>query len=92
MSRQVAAAVGLGYLGVDIVLDPQRGPLLLEANARPGLAIQHANAAGLLRRLREIETRRCGLDFRDSREFERNIDHPPVASGVPVESGDASAA
>src|SRR5262249_10231187 len=39
-ARQVAAAVGLGYLGVDMVVDETEGPLLLEANARPGLAIQ----------------------------------------------------
>jgi alpha-L-glutamate ligase-like protein len=37
----------LGYLGADIVLDKQRGPLLLELNARPGLAIQVANGKGL---------------------------------------------
>lgn len=46
---------GLGYLGVDMVLDKQKGPMLLELNARPGLAIQTANAAGLLPRLRQIE-------------------------------------
>ena len=37
----------LGYLGADVVLDKQRGPLLLELNARPGLAIQVANGRGL---------------------------------------------
>ncbi|MCS6850685.1 MAG: alpha-L-glutamate ligase-like protein [Gemmataceae bacterium] len=55
MSRRVAAAVGLGYVGVDIVIDAQRGPMLLEANARPGLAIQIANAQGLLPRLEAID-------------------------------------
>jgi alpha-L-glutamate ligase-like protein len=55
MSRCVAAATGLGYLGVDIVLDVAEGPMLLEANARPGLAIQIANARGLLPRLEEID-------------------------------------
>lgn len=45
---------GLGYLGVDIVLDRHRGPLLLELNARPGLAIQMANQAGLEPRLRWV--------------------------------------
>ncbi|WP_127716850.1 alpha-L-glutamate ligase-like protein [Halobacteriovorax sp. HLS] len=38
----------LGYLGADIILDQQRGPMLLEVNARPGLAIQTANKCGLL--------------------------------------------
>lgn len=46
---------GLGYLGVDIVLDPHRGPLLLELNARPGLAIQIANREGLEPRLAAID-------------------------------------
>lgn len=46
---------GLGYIGTDIVLDRDKGPMLLELNARPGLAIQIANAAGLLPRLRKIE-------------------------------------
>ncbi|WP_243545717.1 alpha-L-glutamate ligase-like protein [Pseudodesulfovibrio tunisiensis] len=42
---------GLGYLGVDFVLDRDRGPLMLELNARPGLAIQIANLSGLRPRL-----------------------------------------
>jgi alpha-L-glutamate ligase-like protein len=46
---------GLGYLGVDMVIDQERGPLLLELNARPGLQIQIANQAGLLRRLELID-------------------------------------
>lgn len=46
--------VGLGYLGADIVLTPDRGPVLLELNARPGLGIQIANLAGLVPRLELI--------------------------------------
>lgn len=46
----------LGYLGVDIVLDNKRGPLLLELNARPGLAIQIANGVGMQPRLEIIES------------------------------------
>lgn len=46
---------GLGYLGADIVLDKNRGPMMLEINARPGLAIQIANGRGLKTRLEEIE-------------------------------------
>jgi alpha-L-glutamate ligase-like protein len=55
MSRRVSAATGMGYVGVDVVVDRRHGPLLLEANARPGLAIQIANGVGLLRRLEEID-------------------------------------
>ncbi|HWK53076.1 MAG TPA: alpha-L-glutamate ligase-like protein [Hyphomicrobiales bacterium] len=47
---------GLGYMGVDIVLDRTHGPLILEINARPGLAIQIANQSGLQDRLMAIET------------------------------------
>ncbi len=46
---------GLGYLGTDIVIDRDRGPMLLELNARPGLAIQMANGRGLLPRLKAVE-------------------------------------
>ncbi len=46
---------GLGYLGVDIVLDKEQGPLMLELNARPGLNIQIANREGVLQRYRTIE-------------------------------------
>jgi alpha-L-glutamate ligase-like protein len=46
---------GLGYMGTDMVLDKEEGPMVLELNARPGLAIQIANGAGLLPRLEEIE-------------------------------------
>ena len=46
---------GLGYLGADVVLDRNHGPMLLELNARPGLAIQIANGIGLLPRLQQIE-------------------------------------
>ncbi len=42
---------GLGYQGIDIVLDRDLGPLVLELNARPGLAIQIANRTGLRARL-----------------------------------------
>ena len=46
---------GLGYLGVDLVIDKNDGPLLLELNARPGLQIQIANRKGLLERLEMID-------------------------------------
>lgn len=45
----------LGYVGVDIVIDKDLGPLILEMNARPGLNIQIANACGLGLRLRRIQ-------------------------------------
>ena len=54
----------LGYLGCDIVIDRDKGPLILELNARPGLSIQIANNRGLLPRLRRVQrlnTRKMAL-------------------------------
>jgi hypothetical protein len=61
MSQTVAAAVGLGYLGVDIVIDAELGPMLLEANARPGLAIQIANGEGLMQVLARIDAQSAAI-------------------------------
>jgi alpha-L-glutamate ligase-like protein len=60
-AAEIAPATGLGYVGVDFVADEDLGPVILEVNARPGLAIQVANRQGLVARIREIEaTRRRG--------------------------------
>jgi alpha-L-glutamate ligase-like protein len=52
---------GLGYQGIDIVLDQDKGPMILELNARPGLAIQIANRCGLRLRLEKVEKHVCSL-------------------------------
>lgn len=44
------------YLGVDIVIHPEKGPMILEANARPGLSIQLANRKGLRPRLEAVSS------------------------------------
>lgn len=59
---------GMGYVGVDFVLDRERGPLILELNARPGLAIQMANGNGLLHRLGTVEA------LRDRGEWQPDAD------------------
>ena len=51
MAARSFEMTGLGYIGVDLIIDRDRGPLLLELNARPGLAIQLANRRGLKERL-----------------------------------------
>jgi len=56
-ATKLAGVLELAYLGVDFVLDATGGPVVLEANARPGLAIQIANRAGLMPRLRAVEAR-----------------------------------
>lgn len=45
---------GLGFLGADIAIDRERGPVFFELNARPGLSIQIANLAGLKERLEKV--------------------------------------
>ncbi len=55
-------ASGLGYIGVDIVLDPEKGPMVLELNAQPGLQIQLANMEGLKSRLDRVDD----LDVHDA--------------------------
>ncbi len=54
ISARCYELTGMGYIGVDIVLDRDLGPLVLELNARPGLAIQIANQQGLLEAPRDL--------------------------------------
>lgn len=56
MATNLGDKTEFGYLGVDIVLDQEKGRLLLEINARPGISIQIANQAGLLPRLDAIDS------------------------------------
>ncbi|ACO78505.1 hypothetical protein AvCA_23170 [Azotobacter vinelandii CA] len=59
---------GLGYIGVDMVLDETKGPLILELNARPGLNIQIANDCGLALRTHKIEAHLADLKERGIQE------------------------
>ncbi|RLC35727.1 hypothetical protein DRH14_00065 [Candidatus Shapirobacteria bacterium] len=57
------AISSLGFMGIDILLDKDKGPMVLEVNARPGLSIQLCNRAGLGLRLRRVE----GIEVRNVR-------------------------
>jgi alpha-L-glutamate ligase-like protein len=62
LAARCADAVALGLLGVDVTLDTELGPRVLELNARPGLTIQLANRRGLRPLIDEVErTVRPGL-------------------------------
>lgn len=61
---EASMASGLQFGGVDILLHREKGPMVVELNASPGLDIQLANATGLKRRLERVE----GLKI-------RNVDH-----------------
>lgn len=54
MSVTAHQVSGLGFLGADIAIDRERGPVILELNARPGLSIQLANFSGLKSRLERV--------------------------------------
>lgn len=82
ISARCYELTGLGYIGVDIVLDRDRGPLVLELNARPGLAIQIANRQGLLRRLQICEQR---ADF--SASVPERVEFSKQAFAHPVQQG-----
>ena len=80
---------GLGYLGVDIVLHPEKGPMVLELNAQPGLQIQLANMTGLKKRLERVED----LEVRDAEHgvkiakalfAERYLDRVKAEEGIKI--------
>ena len=82
-AMKLSDAMEMGYIGVDFVVDAKIGPVVLEANARPGLAIQVAHRIGLLPRLRLIESLP-----RDATRGERRWDVIPRIAGV--ETGSVS--
>lgn len=52
---EAASAAQLRYSGVDLFIHPEKGPLVVELNANPGLSIQIANQSGLRRRLDRVK-------------------------------------
>lgn len=62
MAVQTQIVSKLSYLSVDMLIDEEKGPVVLELNDQPGLSIQLANMAGLRRRLERVE----GLEVEDS--------------------------
>jgi len=47
--------VGINYLGIDIAIDREQGPIVIEVNAKPGLNIQIANLSPLKPRVEKVE-------------------------------------
>ena len=54
LSIQTSSAFPLDYLGIDVIIDKNKGPIVMEINIRPGLAIQLANKTGFLQELNKI--------------------------------------
>lgn len=55
MAIYAQQATRIGFLGVDIAVDREKGPVILELNVRPGLSIQIANMAPLNERLKRVK-------------------------------------
>ena len=89
MAVKTQMVSGLGYLGVDIILHPEKGPMVLELNAQPGLQIQLANMTGLKKRLERVED----LEVRDAEHgvkiakalfAERYLDRVKAEEGIKI--------
>lgn len=57
VARRAAAVLPLPYLGADVVLSAESGPLVMEVNVRPGLEIQNVAGQGLRRPLERVGRR-----------------------------------
>lgn len=84
VSAQIASK--LGFIGVDIVLHPEKGPMVLELNEEPGLSIQLANGTGLKKRLERVED----LEVKDTEQgvkIAKLLFAGPFIDRVKVEEG-----
>jgi|GEM_PF-24305 len=55
IAANIQHVTNIGYLAVDLTLDAEKGPMLLEVNARAGLMVQIANMAPLRARLERVQ-------------------------------------
>jgi alpha-L-glutamate ligase-like protein len=60
---QSSNAAGYVFMGADIFIHPEKGPMIVELNGYPGLSIQICNRAGLKRRIERVE----GLEITDAK-------------------------
>jgi alpha-L-glutamate ligase-like protein len=61
LAVKAANIAGFVFMGADIFINVEKGPMIVELNGFPGLSIQLANRVGLKRRMDRVE----GLDVRD---------------------------
>ena len=63
-SSAAADAMGMGFAGVDLCVDKNKGVVVIEVNKRPGLEIQNANKSGLKKRMKFVNRslRKEGID------------------------------
>ncbi|KKU82523.1 MAG: Alpha-L-glutamate ligase-like protein [Parcubacteria group bacterium GW2011_GWA2_47_8] len=58
LAVQAQRAIGISFVGVDIAIDKDTGPKILELNVRPGLKVQLANLAPLRIRLEQVKVKK----------------------------------
>ncbi|MCA9374814.1 ATP-dependent zinc protease, partial [Candidatus Dojkabacteria bacterium] len=86
MSVKAQIASGLGFSGIDVVIDREKGPMILELNARPGLGIQMVNMAGLRGRLERVD----GIKIKSVKHgirIAKNLFGGEVEEGIEAMSG-----
>jgi len=91
LAIQVQEHIPLGLMAVDFLIDPAKGPLIVELTARPGMGIQIANQAGLRRRIERVEgledvTPGRGIEVAKALFAERFSDKIMAERGVKVVS------
>ena len=52
---KASEAAGYSFMGADLFIHPEKGPMIVELNGYPGLSIQLCNKAGLKKRLERVE-------------------------------------
>lgn len=87
VATQAQITSKLGFVGIDIVLDEELGPLVLEVNARPGLSIQIANGASLRTRMERVAsmsvpTVERGVELAQSLFAEASLEDVDVVNSV----------
>ncbi len=60
---KAANTAGYVFMGADLFIHPEKGPMIVELNGFPGLSIQLCNRSGLKRRIERVE----GLEVRDAK-------------------------
>lgn len=55
IASRIQSITNIGYIAVDLTIDADQGPVLLEVNARAGLMVQVANLAPLRSRLERVK-------------------------------------
>jgi alpha-L-glutamate ligase-like protein len=83
---EASNAAGYIYMGADLFVHPEKGPMIVELNGYPGLSIQLANREGLKRRLDRVE----GLEVRDAKhgvKISRALFAESFADKIKMEEG-----